>query len=229
MLVLLNGGAISGSFYMALPAVLEAYYPGALGGQAIAEVLFGEHSPAGRLPYNIVQRQEDLPYNYYSMAMNEAPGRTYRYFTGEPGFAFGFGLSYSKFKYSDVKAHYDKDGTLTVTGVVTNTGEMTSDEVVLVFLKSDDQGSGTTVEGAPLTSLVAFDRLNGISAGNAKAFHVTASARALQAAGLHETASASVLHVGGRAPGSAGVWADAATLPAAPEKVSVSQGKSALV
>merc|ERR1711977_633414 len=81
ILVLLNGGAVSGDFYTRVPAVLEAFYPGALGGAAIADALFGAISPAGRLPYTIVQSVYDLPENYYSMRMADAPGRTYRFFT----------------------------------------------------------------------------------------------------------------------------------------------------
>ena len=85
-----------------LPAIVQAWYPGELGGQAVAEVLFGEVNPSGRLPVTFYQSTADLPkFDDYSMS-----NRTYRYFDGKALFAFGHGLSYTKFKYA--KASLEK-------------------------------------------------------------------------------------------------------------------------
>ena len=79
-----------------LPAIVQAWYPGEEGGRAVAEVLFGDVNPAGRLPVTFYASTADLPaFDDYSMA-----NRTYRYFTGKPLFAFGHGLSYTKFDYA---------------------------------------------------------------------------------------------------------------------------------
>src|SRR5208283_2324400 len=79
-----------------LPAILQAWYPGEQGGRAVADVLFGDVNPAGRLPVTFYGSTADLPaFDDYSMS-----NRTYRYFNGQPEFAFGHGLSYTKFDYS---------------------------------------------------------------------------------------------------------------------------------
>jgi len=82
-----------------LPAILQVWYPGGMGGQAVGEVLFGEINPAGRLPVTFYEKTADLPgFEDYSMQ-----NRTYRYFNGKPLFAFGHGLSYTRFEYLDPK------------------------------------------------------------------------------------------------------------------------------
>ena len=92
-----------------LPAILQAWYPGQNGGIAVADVLFGNYNPAGRLPVTFYRSTADLPdFSDYSMA-----NRTYRYFKGKPLFAFGHGLSYTTFEYSDVKIQiFDFSGRL---------------------------------------------------------------------------------------------------------------------
>ena len=82
-----------------LPAILQAWYLGQSGGRAVAEVLFGEQNPGGKLPVTFYASTKDLPpFDDYAMS-----NRTYRYFTGKPLFAFGHGLSYTTFKFADAK------------------------------------------------------------------------------------------------------------------------------
>lgn len=107
-------------------AILQAWYPGQAGGEALASILFGDVSPAGRLPITFYQGTEDLPpFESYAMA-----GRTYRYYAGSPLFPFGFGLSYTHFEY---EAACIQDSKLYVR--VKNTGKMDSDEVVQVYAR----------------------------------------------------------------------------------------------
>jgi beta-glucosidase len=132
-------------------AVLEAWYPGVEGGSAIARTLAGLNNPAGRLPVTFYESLDGLPaFTDYTLK-----GRTYRYFAGKPLWGFGYGLSYSTFKYGPVKlsgtALKAGDG-LTATVTVTNTGSRGGDEVVEAYLK-------TPQEGGPIHSLVAFDRV----------------------------------------------------------------------
>ena len=132
-------------------AILEAWYPGVEGGTAIARTLAGLNNPAGRLPITFYAGLDGLPtFTDYSLK-----GRTYRYFTGKPLWGFGYGLSYSKFKYGPVKLSAEslKAGEpLTATVSVTNTGSVGGDEVVEAYLK-------TPQDGGPIHSLVAFERV----------------------------------------------------------------------
>ena len=117
-----------------LPAIVQAWYPGQAGGRAVAEVLFGDINPAGRLPVTFYRATEDLPaFEDYSMA-----NRTYRYFNGTPLFAFGHGLSFTRFKYHAAKLKTERvaaNGTLRLTFHVTNTGSRDGDEVTQVYFR----------------------------------------------------------------------------------------------
>ncbi len=132
-------------------AVLEAWYPGVEGGTAIARTLAGLNNPAGRLPVTFYASLDGLPeFTDYGIK-----GRTYRYFQGKPLWGFGYGLSYSTFKYGPVKlsAQTIKAGDpLTATVTVTNSGTMAGDEVVEAYVK-------TPQEGGPIHSLVGFERV----------------------------------------------------------------------
>ena len=99
VLVLLNGSALSATWAAEnVPAIVEAWYPGQAAGPAIADVLFGDYNPAGRLPVTFYSSVDQLPpFSDYGME-----GRTYRYFHGEPLFPFGHGLSYTTFAYSNL-------------------------------------------------------------------------------------------------------------------------------
>jgi beta-glucosidase len=135
VLVLLNGSALSVNWAQAhVPAIVEAWYPGQAAGTAIADVLFGNYNPAGRLPVTFYKSTADLPaFDKYAMA-----GRTYRFFKGAPLYPFGYGLSYTTFAYKNLRASADQmraSDTLTVRVDVTNTGKTAGDEVVQLYAK----------------------------------------------------------------------------------------------
>ena len=115
-----------------LPAIVQAWYPGEEGGHAVGEVLFGDSNPAGRLPITFYRSTADLPdFEDYSMS-----NRTYRYFKGKPEFAFGHGLSYTKFAYSKGQlsdATCKPDGRLKLSLTIKNTGTRDGDEVAEVY------------------------------------------------------------------------------------------------
>ncbi|HVF15799.1 MAG TPA: glycoside hydrolase family 3 C-terminal domain-containing protein, partial [Steroidobacteraceae bacterium] len=115
-------------------AILMAWYPGQRGGNAVADVLFGDVSPSGRLPITFYKESEKLPaFDDYSME-----GRTYRYFKGEPLYPFGHGLSYSTFEYSNLtldRPSLSANGTLQATVTVKNVGKRTADEIVQLYVR----------------------------------------------------------------------------------------------
>ena len=133
-------------------AILQAWYPGQAGGQAVAEVLFGDYNPAGRLPVTFYKNVDQLPdFEDYNMT-----GRTYRYFQGEPLFPFGHGLSYTTFTYGDVQlpASAKDDETIKICVPVTNSGKMDGDETVQVYIKKQSDTEG------PIKALRAFKRVH---------------------------------------------------------------------
>ena len=135
VLVLLNGSALAVNWAQQhLPAIVEAWYPGQAAGTAIADVLFGDYSPGGRLPVTFYSSADDLPpFEDYRMA-----GRTYRFFKGTPLYPFGYGLSYTTFKYKNLRTSartLPGDGTITVRVEVTNTGRRAGDEVVQLYVR----------------------------------------------------------------------------------------------
>jgi beta-glucosidase len=138
-----------------LPAILQAWYPGQAGGIAVARVLFGDCNPSGRLPVTFYRSTDDLPpFKDYSMA-----NRTYRFFTGQPLYAFGHGLSYTRFKYGPVTLASERaatDGIVTVEVKVTNEGERDGDEVVQVYFRRP----GPTELKLPRQRLCAFQRVS---------------------------------------------------------------------
>src|SRR5207253_4746157 len=136
VLVLLGGSALAVNWADEnVGAIVDAWYPGEEGGTAIADVLFGDYNPAGRLPVTFYKSVDQLPpFTDYRMQ-----GRTYRYFKGEPLYPFGFGLSYTKFKYDKLKlsAARLKAGTeLKITAEVQNVGDRSGDEVVQLYLSN---------------------------------------------------------------------------------------------
>jgi beta-glucosidase len=154
VLVLLNGSAIAVNWAQQhVPAILEAWYPGQAAGDAIADVLFGDYNPAGRLPVTFYRSVADLP-PFESYAMR---GRTYRYFAGEPLYAFGHGLSYTTFRYAGLRTSASTlrgGDTVTVSVDVTNTGARAGDEVVQLYVR----WPGSAVE-RPVRELKGFARV----------------------------------------------------------------------
>lgn len=137
----------------ACEAIMQSWYPGQRGGEAVADVLFGDVNPSGRLPMTFYKSVKDLPdFLDYRMA-----GRTYRYFQGEPLFAFGYGLSYTTFTFS--KPIYKK-GVVTVN--VTNTGRRDGTETVQVYIRRPADAEG------PQKTLRAFKRVT-LKAGESQA------------------------------------------------------------
>jgi beta-glucosidase len=136
-----------------LPAIIQTWYPGEEGGTALADVLFGDANPAGRLPVTFYKSVEQLPpFDDYRMQ-----GRTYRYFTGEPLYPFGYGLSYTRFAYDrlTVPRRAKAGANLNVKVRVTNAGKVAGDEVVQLYVK-DVQASVPV----PLRALQGFKRVH---------------------------------------------------------------------
>jgi beta-glucosidase len=137
-----------------LPAILQAWYPGEDGGRAVAETLFGDINPAGRLPVTFYRATTDLPdFENYSMS-----NRTYRYFGGKPLYAFGHGLSYTTFKYRHAKLesnHLVTGEGVTVSFDVKNTGARDGDEVAQVYFRHVD-----SAVPQPLEALCGFQRVH---------------------------------------------------------------------
>jgi len=155
VLVLTGGSAISLPWAAEhVPAILGVWYPGEEGGTAVAEALFGEFSPAGRLPVTVVRSLDDLPpFEDYRMQ-----GRTYRYLDRAPLWPFGFGLSYTSFAYSGLRLAREQvraGESLEVRATVTNTGSRPGDEVAQVYL-SDLEASLPV----PVRALAGFRRVH---------------------------------------------------------------------
>jgi beta-glucosidase len=155
VLVLLSGSAVAINWAEEnVPAILAAWYPGQDGGIAIADVLFGDYNPAGRLPVTFYKSLDQLPpFEDYRMA-----NRTYRYFQDEPLYPFGYGLSYTTFKYKDLRltpGTIQAGENIQVQVTVENTGKLAGDEVVQLYLA--DLEASVPV---PLRSLQGFERIH---------------------------------------------------------------------
>ncbi len=164
VVVLMNGSALAVNWIdQHANAVLDAWYSGEEGGAAIADTLSGKNNPGGRLPVTFYKDVNQLP-NFENYSME---GRTYRYFTGKPLYPFGYGLSYTTFRYSGlsiprptVNAGDPVDADVTVT----NSGKVAGDEVVQLYLKFPP------VAGAPLVALRGFQRIH-LAAGESRQVH----------------------------------------------------------
>lgn len=134
-------------------AVILAWYPGEQGGNALADLVFGDYSPAGRLPITFYTSTSQLP-DYKDYSMNN---RTYRYFKGKPEYPFGYGLSYTKFNYAWSQApekSYRNTDTIRVRVAVSNTGDFDGDEVLQAYITYPN------MERMPLKELKAFKRIH---------------------------------------------------------------------
>jgi beta-glucosidase len=144
IVVLVSGSAIAVNVAQQhAPAILEAWYGGEEGGTAIAQTLNGENNPSGRLPVTFYRSVMDLPaFDDYTMR-----GRTYRYFTGEPLYAFGYGLSYAKFRYSDLNVKRDeKDDTLLhISAKVENISKLEGDEVAQLYISHESNDAEDSI------------------------------------------------------------------------------------
>ena len=153
VLVLLNGSALAVNWASEnVPAIVEAWYPGQAAGEAIADVLFGDYNPSGRLPVTFYKSAGDLPlFGDYNMK-----GRTYRYFDGAPLYPFGYGLSYSRFYYSNLLAPkaVAMSQSAEITVDVENKGKMAGEEVVELYVR--DVSASVPV---PIRNLKGFQRV----------------------------------------------------------------------
>jgi beta-glucosidase len=174
VLVLTSGSALAINWENEnIPAILHSWYPGEEGGNAVANVIFGDYNPAGRLPVTFYKSEKDLPaFENYNMA-----GRTYRYFKGKTLYPFGYGLSYTKFVYSDLKLSKtvadDKD-IVTVSVKVKNTGMYDGDEVIQLYVKNL-----TSKQPQPTQSLKGFKRIF-LKKGETKAIQLIINAKDLK-------------------------------------------------
>jgi beta-glucosidase len=141
-----------------MPSILQAWYGGEAAGEAVADILFGDYNPAGRLPLTFYRSVNDLPpFENYDMA-----GRTYRYFQGDVLYPFGYGLSYTTYAYNNLILEKDEmaaDETIMVSVDVSNTGPRDGEEVVQMYIRYPE-----TEEMLPLKDLRGFHRV-GIKAG----------------------------------------------------------------
>ena len=147
-----------------LPAIVDAWYPGESGGTAVAEVLFGDYNPAGRLPLTFYHSVSDLPdFNDYNIKNNH----TYMYYTGQPLYAFGYGLSYTKFDYRKLNIAQDEENVV-VTFDIRNNGKRDGDEVAQVYIQFPE------IEGVktPIKQLKGFKRVN-IKKGKTETVSIT--------------------------------------------------------
>ncbi|MCB0649365.1 MAG: glycoside hydrolase family 3 C-terminal domain-containing protein [Saprospiraceae bacterium] len=148
-----------------VPSIIQAWYGGQSAGDALADVLFGDYNPAGRLPVTFYKSDADLPdFKSYDMA-----NRTYRYFGGEALYPFGYGLSYTNFNYSNPKISkaYNKNSGAEVSVTVKNTGKMAGEEVVQLYLSYP----GTKIK-TPIKALKGFTRVQ-LAAGESKTVSIS--------------------------------------------------------
>lgn len=134
-----------------IPAIVNAWYPGESGGKAVAEVLFGDYNPGGRLPLTYYRSLNELPpFDDYDITK----GRTYKYFKGDVLYPFGYGLSYTSFKYSNLQVT-DGEKEVSVSFLLKNTGKYAGDEVAQVYVKLPERD-----ETMPLKELKGFERIS---------------------------------------------------------------------
>jgi len=204
IILVLTGGSPIAFPEDLVDAVIFAWYSGESGGKAVADIIFGDVVPSGKLPITFPASTEQLPpYEDYAMK-----GRTYRYMTKKPLYPFGFGLSYTNFRFDSIKSSVSTisaGGKAAITVNISNIGKYDADEVVQIYISKDDRG-----ENDPISSLKGFRRVF-IPAGKSQTVEFELTAHAFETI---NDKGGSVL-----APGVYSVTAsDAAPVPAATEK-----------
>ncbi len=166
VLVLLNGSAVSVNWENEnIPAILEAWYPGQAAGSAVADVIFGDYNPSGRLPVTFYRSTDDLPaFTDYNME-----GKTYRYFRKKPLYEFGYGLSYTTFTYSNLRVPkiVPIGKNVKVEVEVTNSGKTDGNEIVELYLSDK-----TATVPVPIRTLKGFTKVF-LKAGESKVVEMT--------------------------------------------------------
>lgn len=195
--VMMTGSAIAIPREQAhIPAIVNAWYGGQRAGTAVADVLFGDYNPSGRLPVTFYASDKDLPsFTDYSMR-----NRTYRYFRGKPLYPFGYGLSYTQFRYNRLKVAESarKGAPVSVRVELTNTGKLDGDEVVQLYV------SHPGVANAPVRALKGFQRIP-LKHGESKEVSFTLTAEDLslidEKGNSYQPEGRTVLSIGGGQPG----------------------------
>lgn len=166
VLVALNGSALALNWASEhIPAIIEGWYPGQAAGTALADVIFGDYNPAGRLPVTFYRSVNDLPpFEDYALTQ-----QTYRYFEGKPLYPFGYGLSYSNFVYQTLSAPstVSNEASIPVAVTVANTSKRDGEEVVQLYISRDNR-----IDGNPIRQLVGFKRVL-IKAGSTQTISFT--------------------------------------------------------
>lgn len=169
--VMMTGSAIATPWESEhLPAIVNAWYGGQSAGTAVADLLFGDYNPSGRLPVTFYKSDQDLDaFTSYTM-----DNRTYRYFKGKPQYGFGFGLSYTRFKYELLSATATGKSGLELTARITNTGKFDGDEVAQLYLLNN--GNEINI---PIKTLKDFKRI-ALKAGESKVVKMTCTPAEMQ-------------------------------------------------
>ena len=197
VLVLLNGSALAINYAAEnVPAIVEAWYPGEFGGLALAEILFGDVNPSGKLPVTFYRSVEDLPdFKSYDMT-----NRTYKYFQGTPLFPFGHGLSYSQFEYTDLV--FDDTHGASVQVTVKNASQRAGQETIQVYLSTPD------MTDTPQRALIAFQK-EFFEAGQTRTLKIDLPSDRLKVVAADgqkiDPEGKVFLSVGGKQPGFSGV------------------------
>eukprot|EP01094_Clydonella_sp_ATCC50884_P017513 TRINITY_DN306_c0_g1_i1.p1 TRINITY_DN306_c0_g1~~TRINITY_DN306_c0_g1_i1.p1 ORF type:complete len:548 (-),score=171.57 TRINITY_DN306_c0_g1_i1:401-2044(-) len=158
VVVLVNGGPLDVSSLLPLTsAVLEAFYPGERGGTAIADVLFGDYNPGGKLPYTIYPEAYVNKVSMFTMRMRSNdtyPGRSYKYYDGASVFPFGYGLSYTTWEFTNYLVEYATSGDIVFRVLVKNTGNVLGNNVIMGFYEPPENPNGLR------SQLFAFQRIS---------------------------------------------------------------------
>ncbi|KQX13569.1 glycoside hydrolase family 3 C-terminal domain-containing protein [Flavobacterium sp. Root420] len=177
-------------------AIVNAWYGGQAAGTAVADILFGDYNPGGRLPITFYKGDLDLP-EFVDYKMDN---RTYRYFKGTPLYSFGYGLSYTTFKYDELKmpSKIAKGKNISVSVRITNTGKMAGEEVAQLYVINQN-----TAIKAPLKTLKGFERIS-LKAGESKIISFTLSPEDLShvtAEGVYQEYNGEIkIAIGGHQP-----------------------------
>lgn len=156
-----------------IPAIMQAWYPGQEAGRALANLLFGNENPSGKLPMTIYKTEEQLP---DILDFDMWKGRTYRYMKGEPLYGFGHGLSYTSFEFDNIQGNdtLQPDAILQCSVELSNSGQLAGEEVVQVYVSREN----TPVYTYPLKKLVAFKKVK-LASGEKKKVDFTIAPREL--------------------------------------------------
>ena len=225
VLVTMSGSPLALNEWLLAPsvlAILQLWYPGEEGGHGLTDLLFGAESPSGKLPVTFPFDESQIPFDG-DYRMTAAPGRSYRYTTVVPLFAFGYGLSYTSFEYAlpnasaalltpaHLSPNPSADAAVTVRFHLANTGAYAGAEAVELYSTYVPLTPPTAVQSIPRTELKAFDRVS-LRSGESRTVDLRLPLAALALVGADGKMAVQTgiyfIHVGGAAPGSRGAYVD---------------------